>query len=850
MASLLIWYFTMLVMGLAAYPIAFVMLKNLPDKGYVFSKVLALLLVGYFSWILGYVSFGGGTIFISFLLLAGLSTLLLLTWIGQSFKEFFKKNVGFFLLMEALFLMAFLVAGAFKMRTPDIVNQEKPMDFSFINGILASPSMPPQDPWLSGGSISYYYFGYLIVAVLCKITQVTSGEAFNLMIALTWALATLCAFSVGYAITRRYRYSIFSALCLAVFGNLDYWHRALQSFQFGDLRIPYYNFPPSPGVPTGLSAFWGFLFSPLQHYWDYFQASRVIPVTPTDKMITEFPSFSFFLSDLHPHVMGIPLVLLAIAISLNTLQSTLPGLQIFSGSVPWRWTQLFLVALAFGGLDFMNVADFTTFLGLFILCLLFQQWWANENNFEAWVKSVVSVAVPLVALAVILYLPFYLRYQSQVQGIGLVTDRNDFYYLLVIFGLFFAVLVPALVGKALKSNQEKGARPKGKRPEILACAICGKEGSGKKFCGFCGGELVSFPSEVVPLPNETVRPVLVKASTFLSAPQNGWIALGASLAVLLILNLIPAKLGIAFFAFLFMAICLLCLASAWENREVVFSILLAFTGFLLIWGCELVYVRDLFSGALYRMNTVFKYYYHVWILFSVAMAPWLKWLVENLWPRWVAWRKGLWAALAAFALFGAALYPALAFSARIQGTSPDMATMDGSLYYERNTPDNYEAAQWIEQNVKPVGGKIPVILEAFGGSYAVSVDKSGGRLAMMTGYPTVLGWDFHEVQWHGTWNGPVIRGGDPNDTIQNRQADVDAIYTSPDMNQTWTLLKKYGVDYVYVGDAERAKYKDHLESLGKFGQLGTIIQTFGNSVLYKINQQAQPHSTPLPGLGS
>ena len=48
-------------------------------------------------------------------------------------------------------------------------------------------------------------------------------------------------------------------------------------------------------------------------------------------------------------------------------------------------------------------------------------------------------------------------------------------------------------------------------------------------------------------------------------------------------------------------------------------------------------------------------------------------------------------------------------------------------------------------------------------------------------------------------------------------------------------MKKYGVDYVYVGDVERAKYKAHPENLNKFSQLGTVVQLFGGSALYKIN---------------
>lgn len=836
MGSLLLvlgWWLTVFILGLAAFPIAFVALKNLPDKGYVFSKVLALILVGYFSWIFGYLAFNGATILLSFLLVLAASAVLLWTWTGKAFSDFAKKNLGYFIVVEAFFLTAFLIAGAYKMRTYEIAGTEKPMDFAFINGILSSRSMPPQDPWLSGGSISYYYFGYLIVSILCKVTQVTPGEAFNLAVALTWALAAVCAFSLGYALTRRYRYSFFSALCLAVFGNLDYWHRAIQSFQVGDLRVPYYNMPTNPGAATGLSAFFGFLFSPLLHNWDYFQASRIIPVPPSDKMINEFPAFSFFLSDLHPHVMGIPLVLLAIAFSLNLLKSTLPGLQVFSGNGAWRWTQLVLAAIVFGGLSFMNVADFPTFLGLFLLCLFFQQWWTVGDHFTLWAKSVGQVAVPLAALSVVFYLPFYAKYQSQVQGIGLVHDRTDLYYLVVIFGLFFAVLLPALVGKALKGNPDKAAKAKPvRKADLWECAVCGQEGSGRKFCGSCGGELVQPFAETTALPDEGGRAALAKIASWLSKGENGWLALAASVAALLLFNFLAVKLSTALLALLLIGFCVLALASASDSRETLFAVFLVFTGFLLIWGCEVVYVKDLFSGALYRMNSVFKYHYQAWILFSVAMAPWLKWLVENRWPQWTAWKKALWAGLAGLALLGAGLYPLLTLTARMRSSSPEMATMDGSLYYEHTFPADYEAAQWIRQNIKPIGGKVPVILQTWGGSYHQEFDV----LATLTGYPTVLGWDFHEVQWHGDWNKGVLRGGDPNDTIMNRRNDVDLLYTSADLNQTKELLKKYGVDYVYVGDSERQKYKDHADSLGKFAQLGPVAWQLGSSVLYKINQ--------------
>jgi len=186
----------------------------------------------------------------------------------------------------------------------------------------------------------------------------------------------------------------------------------------------------------------------------------------------------------------------------------------------------------------------------------------------------------------------------------------------------------------------------------------------------------------------------------------------------------------------------------------------------------------------------------------------------------------------AFFIFGiSAMYPLLAFCSRLNGTSPDMATMDGASYYEKTFPADYQVAEWIKANIKPFMGKMPVILEAWGGSY----HQDFGRIATNTGFPTILGWDFHEVQWRGSGDKAVIRGQNPDDTVTHRQNDIDAIYTSPDLQLTTSLLKKYAVDYLYVGDSERQKYSANVGSFNKFNQLGIVVFQVGNSVLYKIN---------------
>jgi YYY domain-containing protein len=835
MGPLLSWWLLVVILGWMILPITFLTFRHLPDKGYGISKVLALLLLGYFTWIFGYFGFSQLTIYFSLLILLLLSGLFFSkTW--NSILKFFKERLGYALVVEMLFFVGFLAAGAYKMRTHDIVGTEKPMDFAMINGILASPSMPPQDPWLSGGSISYYYFGYLIISVLSRVTGVFSGEGYNLGVILIWALAAVAAFSVAYNLTQRYRYSVFSAISVTVLGNLDYWHRAFQSAKLGDLRIGYYNFPPDPNAVTGLGGFFGFLFSPIQHYWDYFQASRIIPVPPTDKMINEFPSFSFFLSDLHPHVMAIPFGLLALSVCLNLMKAPLSNLGLFGA----RWTeqapQWILVAIIFGSASFMNSWDFPMLLLLLGICLALQQRWAAPRPEAQWFKGLSLVGLPIVAACFILFAPFYARFQSQANGLGLAKDRTDLYYLCVIFGLFFLIIFPVLIARALQAFSAKEAKNKASKDVGLVCLVCGRENFGKKFCGHCGGELASvFNQEVVPIPFEAVRTFFLEGSEWLSAFSKwgkGWVFTLGLVLFLGLLNLGPVRLAVFGLCLIVFIFSMVSLSRKSENREMVFATLLIILAFGLIGFCEVLYIKDHFSGSsLYRMNTVFKFHYQAWIFLSIAAAPFLKWLIENQWPNWSVLKRVAWGGAFGLAFLGAGLYPFLTLSERLAGSSAASLTLDGTDYFSRTYPGDFQTVDWIRNNLKPMGNKLPVILEAWGGSYS-----EYARIATNTGYPTVLGWDFHEAQWRGAWDKAAVRGGDPTDTILNRRQDIDTIYSTADINQAKTLLLKYGVNYVYVGGLEQQKYKDHLDGLAKFGQLGNPVFVFGDSVLYKLNQ--------------
>ena len=102
-----------------------------------------------------------------------------------------KENLRIIVFYEALFILAFLGWAIVRAANPEIIGTEKPMELAFITSIFRSPSFPPNDPWLSNYSISYYYFGYLLVTMMMRLCGTVSGVAFNLTISAWFALITV-----------------------------------------------------------------------------------------------------------------------------------------------------------------------------------------------------------------------------------------------------------------------------------------------------------------------------------------------------------------------------------------------------------------------------------------------------------------------------------------------------------------------------------------------------------------------------------------------------------------------------------------------------------------------------------
>ncbi len=268
--------------------------------------------------------------------------------------------------VEVLFLLAFAAMAFVRAANPEILGTEKPMELAFINAILRSPTFPPHDPWLSGYAISYYYFGYVIVAMLARLAGTTGGVAFNLGVSLVFALSAVGAYGVvhdllsvhalqskakailstGYKLWLSLLGPVFVLLVSNAEGFLHVLHTRGLFWRVNDageltssfwrwLDILDLNQPPAQP----------FAWIPTRFWW-WWRASRVVQDynfsgAPLE-IIDEFPVFSYLLADSHPHVLAMPFAFLAMGLALNLFLSP--------ASSPIRWLRM-RISYRAAGLD-------------------------------------------------------------------------------------------------------------------------------------------------------------------------------------------------------------------------------------------------------------------------------------------------------------------------------------------------------------------------------------------------------------------------------------------------------------------------------------------------------------------
>lgn len=795
LGSIALTWLVLQLFGLVGRPIARRWFDALPDGGYAFSKIVGILLCGYGVWLLAMIGFGGLSLPLIILVAAGVAVAGAWWSASDAPRIPWQRRRGMAFGYEAIFLAALVGMALMRSYQPDPWGTERPMDFAFFNAIARSPAFPPHDPWLSGYSINYYYFGYLLMAMLTVVTGAEPAVGYNLSLATIFALAALgIAGLVSNLIHLDRRASeqprrttqagvwlatAGTAALVLCAGNLvgaaqiasgtaliaalpgDQAARALLNGL--GARAPLTLDPPFRGeyfdgtsqiVPSDQAADFNW-WNPSRAIWDDYPAGD--GGQPYRRYaITEFPFFSFWLGDMHPHVMAIPLVVLAAAAGLQ-LAARRDGPRYRRD--PARLGSVILNGLVIGSMYAVNSWDMPLGVALVIGGLVIA---VRRTPAPRAIAPPLRQAALTALVAYLAFLPFHATFRSLVgardplidlpllgalsRTLGLVAwDRTELHSMLMIFGLFLVPLV-LLVWWAGSSH-----------PMWLRASL----------------------------------PVALAVGTLIGAP---------------LLALLP--------------LAVLAGASALERVEQparAFTLGLVMLGSLICLGIDVVYIRDVFES---RMNTVFKFTYQVWVIWGAAAGYALWWLLARSPQRWRLARVGgtlLVGVLAAAAL----VYPWHTFGRQLREATP--IGLAGQTPRDRE-PGGAAALRFLREQVPGDA----VILEASGNGPGDSYDPEGlgiGGVSASTGLATVLGWPGHQQQW---------RAGDPQAQaeIAPRQADVAQIYATLDATVARELLARYDVSYVYVGAAERARYP--AEALDKFAGLGDVAFSEEQVTIYRL----------------
>lgn len=381
---LLLWYVILTAFGAMAFG-AVRRLGSGAGASWAVARVVGLVVQAYVAWLAGNLGLASWW-------WLGLAPMAAMAWWG--FREWRGTDWRHLVEPELVGLGAFLLLMFLRLPTMAVTATEKPMDLAILNTLLRPGTFPPVDPWLAGFSLPYYYWGFMPWALPAKLSGLAPDVIFNLLVPTLAMVGAQAAWALARGLGGSRRTGIMAAGLVVFTGTLDGWRQWLSGADLVAL--------------------------------DLWASSRQITGT-----ITEFPLFTFHLGDLHPHLLSVPLMLVAVflgrAVAAQRPRPPLPllaALVLVFGAAgaanPWCAVPTGLAVLL------AVVADEREFVGP----------WGGGLRLWAAVAAVGG-------LGWVTYSPFWLRFHPPAEGFGLVTGgtRVDQFLLLMgasILPLFLA----------------------------------------------------------------------------------------------------------------------------------------------------------------------------------------------------------------------------------------------------------------------------------------------------------------------------------------------------------------------------------------------------------------------------
>lgn len=438
---------------------------------------------------------------------------------------------------------------------------------------------------------------------------------------------------------------------------------------------------------------------------------------------SEYPLWSFLFSDVHAHVFTLPLTIVFITLIIYSLKYFFESSRISIGL-------LLSLSISWTFLGLNNGWDFI-FYSLFILYLFiafFIVYYKNINSKFNFFLHFFSAGI----VTLILLLP-YLSIIGRTEKLDLFWQRNihEFNNHIQFIKFYGTVLLPLL-------------------GIIILTRI-------KNSFSFLKEHIVTFMLLILTLATVFLQRLVFKIET-------------------------PLNFSILGFSFFFLVILFLGYKKKKSLTDIEHNILVINLTFLpLAWVLveHLVFID--------RMNTIFKFFYPIWIILILCTTTLIIHYLEHL---TVLKRAAKFILIffiitpISFALINSSFNIFMMTKHSWKNTEP--VTLNGLLYLEQENPAELSLYNWINKNIQGT----PTIAEAFGISYAHFT-----RASMHTGLPTVLGWEHH-----------VFQRGLKRNFIREREHDLNTLYSSEELNEKFNIIKKYNIQYIVVGPAEQRTY--------------------------------------------
>ena len=778
--AVLVWLAVFAGLAALGYPAAARLFARFRSRGVGFALPIALVTIWLPVYWLGKLSFGPLTVAAGVLVLGGVAAALGLDR-GALREGELRPAADLAVDRRAVaetavvFLAAFSLLVAIRSVDPAVhaVGGEKYLDYGMLRTLLRSGTLPPEDFWFAGESVQYYYGGHLVAAILTYLTGTVPELAYNLALAGFYAMLVTAAYDLASNVAAERGVDArlggaFAAFFVGFASNLATVGRLLLGLFPAGLRESI-----APGIESLPLSGEGF------SYWN---ASRVISDTvdgATFPTINEFPLFAWLNGDMHAHMMGTPFLLLAAAIGFALyvtpaaerrrrlgLLATVPLLGMFQ-IVTSTWSFPSVFGVTYLGLAFAP-ADPTALLPDGVAARV-------RDGRRRLADRLGSVGERALAELERLFVPL------GVVG-GLVAVAG--------------VLALPFLARTMTGGSERSIAllPAAARSGIL------------ELFAVHGAFLLVFGLYLLSRVGHDRRLPLVLAA----------VATGA-VAVLLPLDVLAFTLPLLIVGW-----------AVLRFRDAGYETVLIVAGAGLVTIVEFVYVSEQ-AGPL-RMNTVFKTYMQIWVLWGVAAGGAAAGLLGTAREAIAAGAESVerptsrtvGAVLIALLVVSTSLYGGFALSGHFADAADP--TLDATALSDRPEYDESElaAVDWLDRTAD--GETVIVSAPAQGGTPGM-YNWNSAIASSLTGVPTVVGWA-HEVGYRGS------------EAYHARVDAVDALYTGSTADAT-SVIREHDVEYVWVGSAERNRYGGDLVNFSDRAGYEPVIVD-GDVVVYEVTAEERP----------